>query len=69
MKVGIMIESWELPIFEKRLTDAGYEYEVSELEDGIKFIKVETGKVGQLKALVMAIQYDCATKEGSSNVQ
>ena len=29
MKVGIAIDPWKLPIFERRLSQAGYKYEVA----------------------------------------
>lgn len=27
MKVGIAVDNWKLPVFRKRLTEAGYEYQ------------------------------------------
>ena len=42
MKVGIMVDDWKLPIFEKRLKEEGIEYEnMGSPESGVILLTLE----------------------------
>ncbi len=53
-KAGIILDDWKLPIFEKALDDAGFEYEQSPgITEGTLLITVETD---DLHALGLVVQ-------------
>ena len=61
MRAGIVVDDWKLPVFRKRLTEAGYHY-----EDGgaarvnTTLLTVETQNVFALKEVLDACQRECA---------
>lgn len=60
MKAGIAVDNWKLPIFRKRLNEAGYEYEDSgALTHDTTLLMVETGDVLALKKVIEACQAEC----------
>ena len=60
-KVGIAIDDWKLPIFERHLTQAGYAFEnCGPLTDGALFLKVNTANTEALKEVLMAAQAEAA---------
>ena len=52
-KVGIVLDSWKLPIFKKILGDAGYEYERHE-GPGVRVITltIQTESIAKLQPFV-----------------
>lgn len=53
MKAGIVLDNWKLPIFRKRLTEAGYEYEDGGgLTSDTTVLTVETDDVLALKKVI-----------------
>lgn len=55
MKVGIAIDDWKLPTFERRLTAAGYTFDTSKMtDDGCLFLRVNTENVQALAVVIQA---------------
>lgn len=60
MKAGIAVDNWKLPVFRKRLTEAGYAY-----EDGgaitaeATLLTVETNNMLALKKVLEKCQTEC----------
>ena len=63
MRAGIVVEDWKLPVFRKRLTDAGFVYEDggAVLPDTTNLI-VTTDDVLRLKSTIEACQRECRRK-------
>jgi hypothetical protein len=60
MKAGIAVDNWKLPIFRKRLTDAGYEYEDGgALTGDTTLLTVETENTLALQKLLESCQSEC----------
>lgn len=60
MKAGIAVDDWKLPIFRKRLTEAGYDYEdAGALTAGTTLLTVETGDMLALTKVLEACQAEC----------
>ena len=61
MRAGIAIDNWKLPIFRKRLTDAGYEYtDGGPITGDTTLLKVEIDDLLKLATVVAACQAECA---------
>lgn len=60
MKAGIALEDWKLPVFRRRLTEAGYEYvDAGALTPGTTILTVETNNMLALKTVLEACQAEC----------
>lgn len=46
------MENWKLPIYNRRLNDAGYDYDVSSVNSDITLLKIKTDDVEALLKLV-----------------
>ena len=65
MKAGIAVDNWKLPVFRKRLTEAGYKYEdAGAFTADTTVLTVETNDMLKLKALLEKCQAECR-KQGS----
>lgn len=63
MKVGIVIDNWKLPVFRKRLTDAGFGYtDAGGLTSNSTVLTVETDNILKLKRVIEDCQLACATQ-------
>jgi hypothetical protein len=61
MKAGIAVDDWKLPVFRRRLTEAGYTYEdAGPLTGAVTLLKVETDNLLKLKATLEECQAECA---------
>lgn len=61
MRAAIAINDWKLPIFERRLSEAGFAYEKGDgLMVGTLHLYVETGDLNALHAVVR-----CANEEAA----
>ena len=60
MKAGIAVDNWKLPVFRKRLTDAGYEYkDAGALTHDTTLLQVETDDMIALTDVIAACQTEC----------
>lgn len=60
MKAGIAVDNWKLPVFRKRLTEAGYEYmDGGALTTEATLLTVETSDVLALKKVIERCQVEC----------
>ena len=60
MKAGIAVDDWKLPIFRKRLTEAGFEYtDAGGLTHNTTVLTVETDDLLRLKSVVEECQREC----------
>jgi hypothetical protein len=60
MKAGIVVDDWKLPVFRKRLTEAGYMYEDGGAAgNGVTVLTVHTGDPWALKKLLELCQAEC----------
>ena len=60
IKPLIAIDSWKLKIFEKRLNDANFMWEVSHgVAKDMLFIKLKTNRIVELAHVVMAANNEC----------
>lgn len=60
MKSGIAVDDWKLPVFRRRLSEAGYEYDdAGALTDGTTLLTVHTDNIFALKAVLEACQSEC----------
>lgn len=60
MKAGIVVDDWKLPVFRRRLTEAGYEYtEAGGLTHDTTVLTVVTSDMLALKKVVEACQAEC----------
>lgn len=61
MKAGIVVDDWKLPVFRKRLTEAGYEYtDAGGLTHNTTVLTVETDNMLKLKSVIEKCQRECA---------
>jgi hypothetical protein len=64
MRAGIAVDNWKLPVFRKRLKEAGYEYEDSgPLTGDTTLLTVETGNFLALKKVVERCQAECRKQD------
>jgi hypothetical protein len=60
MKAGIAVDNWKLPVFRKRLTEAGYEYkDAGGLTGDTTILTVETTDILKLKKVLERCQAEC----------
>lgn len=60
MKAGIGVDNWKLPVFRKRLKEAGYEYEdAGPLTGDTTLLTVETSDMLALKKVLEKCQTEC----------
>lgn len=60
LKAGIAIDDWKLPVFERRLTEAGYAFEnKGKLTNSSILLRVETVDMLALKKVIEACQNEC----------
>lgn len=66
MRFGIAVDDWKLPVFRKRLTEAGYEYrDAGGFTADTTLLTVEGDDMLALKRVLEACQAECRkTKEG-----
>lgn len=69
MKVGIAIDDWKLPIFERHLSKAGYIYDKKlGLTSDTLLLTVKTEDAATLEVVVRAANAEAATtRKGGSN--
>jgi hypothetical protein len=59
-KAGIAVDNWKLPVFRKRLTEAGYKYsDAGAFTGDTTILTVETNNILALKALLEKCQAEC----------
>lgn len=60
MKAGIAVDNWKLPVFRKRLTNAGYEYkDAGATSHDTTLLQVETDDMIALSEVIAACQSEC----------
>lgn len=60
MKAGIVLDDWKLPVFRKRLTEAGFEYtDAGGLTADTTVLTVETDNIAWLKVVIERCQKEC----------
>ncbi len=60
MKAGIGVDNWKLPVFRKRLNEAGYEYQDGgAITEDTTLLTVETGDMFALKKVLEKCQAEC----------
>lgn len=60
MKAGIAVDDWKLPVFRKRLTEAGYIYtDAGSLTASTTLLTVEMKDMLALKKLLERCQSEC----------
>lgn len=60
MKVGIAVDNWKLPIFRKRLSAAGYDYQDGgALTADATLLTVKTSNMLALKKVIEKCQDEC----------
>ncbi len=60
MKAAIVVDDWKLPVFRKRLTEAGYAYtDAGGLTHNTTVLTVETNDMLKLKAVIENCQSEC----------
>lgn len=60
---GIAVDDWKLPVFRKRLEDAGFEYEdAGGIGSSATILKVRTAEVARLTAVIANANAECARK-------
>lgn len=60
MKAGITVDNWKLPVFRRRLDDAGYAYEDGgPLIGDTTLLTVQTDDMLALKKLIEKCQAEC----------
>ena len=61
MKAAIAIDGWKLPIFERHLTQTGYQFEhAGELSEGVLVLTVKTDNLLALGEVVNAASTEAA---------
>ncbi|MAC12959.1 MAG: hypothetical protein CMN74_12245 [Sphingorhabdus sp.] len=64
MKGGIVVDDWKLPVFRRRLREAGYTYaDGGEFTAGTTLLTVETDDALKLKTVLEKCQRECARKD------
>lgn len=65
MKAGIAVDNWKLPVFRRRLTDAGFVYtDAGDFTHNTTFLTVETNDMLKLKKVLEQCQRECAFGKG-----
>jgi hypothetical protein len=60
VKAAIAVDDWKLPVFRKRLTEAGYEYkDAGPFTGDTTILHVKTNDMLALKALLERCQAEC----------
>ena len=60
MKAGIAVDNWKLPVFRKRLTEAGFHYEdAGAFTCDTTILTVETDDMLALKSVIEKCQAEC----------
>ena len=60
MKAAIGVDDWKLPVFRKRLTEAGYTYkDAGALTPDTTILTVETDNMLALKTVIEKCQAEC----------
>lgn len=60
MKAGVVVDDWKLPVFRKRLTEAGYEYQDGgPIPGDCTLLTVETNNMFALKKTLEKCQTEC----------
>lgn len=60
MKAGIALDNWKLPIFRKRLTEAGYQYEdAGPITGDTTMLHVQTDDAAALARVLEKCQAEC----------
>lgn len=60
MKAGIVVDDWKLPVFRKRLTDAGFTYtDAGGLTHDATVLTVVTDDMLKLKRVLESCQTEC----------
>ena len=68
MKAAIALDDWKLPIFDRRLTSAGYSYEKHPgLTNDTLTLTVITDDVEALEKVVRAANTEAAARKGNNN--
>lgn len=66
MIAGIAVDDWKLPIFRKRLEEAGFSYEdAGALTHGTTMLRVETKNMRALEIVVRECQAECRKESGA----
>lgn len=66
MRAGIAVDNWKLPVFRKRLTEAGYGYEDGgALTADATLLMVETNNILALKKVIERCLVECHTSRRS----
>ncbi len=61
LKAGVVLDSWKLPIFERRLKEAGYSWEQHPgVTDDTTLLQVSTNSITELHAVITAAQLEAA---------
>lgn len=61
MKAGIMIDSYKFTIFQRHLTEAGYQFQICKgLTEDTILLKVETDYPKQLESVIEKANDECA---------
>ncbi len=64
MKAGIVLDDWKLPVFRRRLTDAGYEYtDAGGFTHDTTVLTVETDNPLALKKVLEEAYAECKGKK------
>ncbi len=64
MKAGIFVDDWKLPVFRRRLTEAGYQYEdLGAVTPGTTALRVECSNMFALKKVLEQCQAECRRKD------
>lgn len=65
MKAGIGVDDWKLPVFRRRLTEAGYQYkDGGPLTSDTTLLTVETSNILDLKKVLEECQAECRNGRG-----
>ena len=66
MKAGIVLDDWKLPVFRKRLAEAGYAFkEVGHFTANTSVLTIETEFPANLKIVVEGCQAECARQKAN----
>jgi hypothetical protein len=64
MKAAIAVDNWKLPVFRKRLTEAGYQYQDAGAFTGdTTILTVQTDNMLALKKVLEKCQAECRGKK------
>ncbi len=62
---AVIIDKWKLPIFSKRLREAGYSYDTGPGVDAeTTLLKVKCEFIADLQPVIEVAQKECAAKKG-----